>query len=925
MYRYFKVLLIAAVIVIGLLFSMSINAGPNFKIATGRVVDSFTRELLMDVQIDILSRADSSLIATTFSKGGINAFGYKGNVAIDSVPEGGAILYLRKEGYYPRYASVPKMGKSESRIELKLIMMDRIPFFKPKQLEEVTVTTSRVKMVVKGDTIVYNADAFALAQGSMLDGLISQLPGVELKGTGQIYVNGKFVNELLVNGENFFKGDPKIALENLPAYMVKDVQVYRRNDRLERVPKEDLPLVMDVNLKKQYQTGWIANAEAGYGTSNRYLGRLFGLMFTRDSRLSLVANVNNTNDDRKPGQTDSWNPNWQSAGRAEIAKAGIDYLWNSRLRSWKIETNLMAEHKRGDLQSQQVSERYLEGGNLSGTDRSTSLSRQWRVSTNNQFTFHVPRLWVYFEPKASFVREKANNTAASTTSDAMGSLLNSLDQTSDTYRRQWEVGADLTGTWELPLTTDQLSNKFSVLWNDRRYETLTGRNLLFPQQQEMNEHQLPQEFLPERRLKIFERIKYYGEYHFSKYIHGRYHFQYAFNHNNINSTRNYYEEKEVDLPSTAERNHTLIPSKSFHYTTSESTHSAEFRFDNYFKDVNIGELQSMIALFARLGVHYAPGHINYHYQDKVMNARRNPWYFEPVISAYLGLFKLDYSYKSRLCNLLDLIDVTDSANPLYVYAGNPNLKTGHIHNVKLSFYLLTFKGLDVTASYNKYENMVAQSAYYDTTTGITTFRPENVNGNWDVAVNVNYNSQFGPENKWDISSLTDFGYQNSVDIINRDESTVRNINVGEKLSLTYKIMEGMEIGAKGNADYRRVTSPRADFATINAVDFDYGLIFRATKLPWDMSFTTDLMMHSRRGYADSRLNTNDLVWNARLAKSILNGNLTFAIDGFDILGNLSNVRLVMNSQGRTETRYNTLPRYAMLHVIYRLNLQPKKK
>ncbi|MBD5365394.1 MAG: hypothetical protein HDR79_10705, partial [Bacteroides sp.] len=78
-------------------------------------------------------------------------------------------------------------------------------------------------------------------------------------------------------------------------------------------------------------------------------------------------------------------------------------------------------------------------------------------------------------------------------------------------------------------------------------------------------------------------------------------------------------------------------------------------------------------------------------------------------------------------------------------------------------------------------------------------------------------------------------------------------------------------------------------------------------------------------YSDSRLNTNDLVWNARVAKSILQGNLTFALDGSDILGQLSNVRLTMNSQGRTEARYNTLPHYAMLHVIYRLNIQPKKK
>lgn len=126
-------------------------------------------------------------------------------------------------------------------------------------------------------------------------------------------------------------------------------------------------------------------------------------------------------------------------------------------------------------------------------------------------------------------------------------------------------------------------------------------------------------------------------------------------------------------------------------------------------------------------------------------------------------------------------------------------------------------------------------------------------------------------------------------------------------------------------EWRHVTSSLAQFSTINALDYDYGVSFTAARLPWEMSFTTDLTMHSRRGYGDPSLNDDRLVWNARVAKSILRGNMTFALDGFDILGQLSNVRLVLNAQGRTETRYNTLPRYAMLHIIYRLNIQPKKR
>ena len=84
---------------------------------------------------------------------------------------------------------------------------------------------------MKGDTMVYNAAAFQLAQGSMLDELVRQLPGVRLEN-GQITVNGRFVSSLMLNGEDFFKGNPKIALDNLPAYMVDKVKVYeRQNDR----------------------------------------------------------------------------------------------------------------------------------------------------------------------------------------------------------------------------------------------------------------------------------------------------------------------------------------------------------------------------------------------------------------------------------------------------------------------------------------------------------------------------------------------------------------------------------------------------------------------------------------------------------------------------------------------------------------------
>ena len=91
------------------------------------------------------------------------------------------------------------------------------------------------------------------------------------------------------------------------------------------------------------------------------------------------------------------------------------------------------------------------------------------------------------------------------------------------------------------------------------------------------------------------------------------------------------------------------------------------------------------------------------------------------------------------------------------------------------------------------------------------------------------------------------------------------------------------------------------------------------ELPFGMQASTDVTMYSRRGYNDSAMNTNELVWNARLSKRCMRGRLTVMFDALDILGNLSNVRRYVNAQGKTETFYNVIPSYGLLHFVYRIN------
>lgn len=246
----------------------------------GKVIDAFTYEPLDSVHVSILSK-DSTLITQFQTKQPKNM---TFTSPIKLVKNGTYIFRFSKAGYKDTYQNfrIKSLKNRSFSTDVGIVKLDKKNLI---HMKEVAVNATMVRMVYKGDTLVYNA-AFKTAQGSMLDRLIAMLPGFELHPNGQIFVNGRQVSSLLINGEDFFKGKPSVALNNLPAYMVDKVKVYEKmSDRdkalgMDKTRYAQLPLVVDVNLKKEYSIGWIANATAGYGTDNHYVGKAFALRFS---------------------------------------------------------------------------------------------------------------------------------------------------------------------------------------------------------------------------------------------------------------------------------------------------------------------------------------------------------------------------------------------------------------------------------------------------------------------------------------------------------------------------------------------------------------------------------------------------------------------------------------------------------------------
>ena len=291
---------------------------------------------------------------------------------------------------------------------------------------------------------------------------------------------------------------------------------------------------------------------------------------------------------------------------------------------------------------------------------------------------------------------------------------------------------------------------------------------------------------------------------------------------------------------------------------------------------------------------------------------------------------LSYKLTQSAPNNEYLIDYRDDATPLVVRIGNPGLKESTLHQVDFSVNNTRW-GKHVTsinwnAKYEQWNNLIAQSMRYDLQTGVRTYRPENVNGNWGINSQFQLNSSFDKKNDWHYGLTTDFNYRHSEDYINLLQNTATT-KAGTDRFVTrqgFRLWYGRNyysLSASVNGEWIHAKSER--FATQDVFNVNYR-ISAGMPLPWKLQFSTSLLLNTRYGYADDQFNTKQLIWSARLKRFFFNGRLGMELEAFDLLNKMSSYSYSLNEQMQTETYRNVLKRYVMLNLTFRLNKEPKK-
>lgn len=836
-------------------------------------------------------------------------------------------------------------------------------------LSEVVVKATKVKFYVNGDTLVYNADAFELAEGSMLDALIQQLPSVELKSGGDIEVNGKHVDALLLNGKDFFNKDHRLMLDNLPSYMVKKVKAYDRSNeqlRMAGLPDDgNKEFVMDVQLKKEYSIGWIANAEAGAGTDDRFLGRLFALRFTPNSRLSFFANANNVSDDRKPGQNGDWSPLRQATGIRSVYDAGIDYNIDEKEGRWTTSGNVRTSYTEDDAEQHTSSENFLTGGNTFGRAYSKRHADNFKVSTGHEFNlYRRDKVLSYLglRPNFNYNRQHSRGESASAVFDDnlagqwgkawidsimspnAGYLLlrHALNRTISEARgngHSLNTGVDANAVFRIPHNNHFVFNASgNISYSDEKRHAYDHYQLDYPNSGTPTDRRNRYDLNTNRSLNyggiIGARRTEIGCLQLST--------DYIYSHANRETNRSLYllhlqegfDGELGTLPSANDLYKALDTSNSNQAEHTDDIHRLRFGYDYNSSRRHswnlIRQFRGNVEVrFERNQLDYQRGRLDtlFHRHTAFIQTDGD---WRLFTRDQKKVFEVNFNTRISAPGMTYLLNIRDDSDPLRIVLGNTRLKNPQRYHLGTSYrrVLSGERMWNVFGSANLAPRAIAMATFYNKQTGVHTVTPQNVNGNWDAHLGGGYNTPLDHKRLLSLATKTTFDYHHSVDLISTTAAPSRSIvssyYANETLSLTYRPNAKLQVKGIGNLHYQHSTSDRKDFETINVLDFDYGLTAQV-ELPWSLQLATDLTMYSRRGYADLIMNTNEFVWNARLSKRFLHGNLVCMLDGFDLLGNLSNVRRTINAQGRTETWNNVMPRYALLHIVYRLNKQPKKK
>lgn len=871
-----------------------------------------------------------------------NNAGTDGQFLLPGVPQGIYVMKVTYVGFKPQQFSLDLRKRKGNFKTADILLRENSTL-----MAEAVVEGQMPEMTVSEDTLVYNADAFKLPEGAMVEELLKKLPGVEVDENGRYTWNGKSVSQILVDGKRFFSGNKEMLLKNIPAEMIERIKAYDKESDLERftgIDDGEEQIVLDLTVRKEQKRGFYGQAEGGYGTKDRYNGRLNMNRFMDVQKFSLVGNTNNTRGD----------------GMTDHQEGGATMNWeNEKLEmNGSVHGNFNQSESDRRISNQSFVAKSYTNSHSSGENHNRNIGfdykLEWQPDTMSE---------IDFKPTFNYTHNRSKNHSLGATFNddpyrqpGITDPLSQLDELSHTIGVNRRVnassssGRNLNGGASLTFRRkfrkkgrtasvgangnisdgDNGSNSYNQL-DYYKILALTGEDSVYRKTQFNSSDSRQRQW--GTRLAYTEPV---GRQMYLQMVYSFTH-RYTLHARDVRSivdplssslgvgVDNYSDFASMALPDVDQCNST---------SNTYANHNIDLQWRISRTKLKLTAGVSVKPQYN--AVDYSKGVKDYHVSRHVANA-------SPTLNFRYRFSKqeqvrVQYNGNTGQPNITDLIpDTLSNANPLNIRLGNPELNPSFTQQMKAD-YSKNIPALQRTfsasAQFRTTRNATTSRTEYDDATGGRVTKPVNVNGNWNGRADVNFNTAFKGDKRFRINTNTQTNFTNAMGYVYSratKESTrnrTRGVSVREHLRLTFH-NDWLEVNAHSAIRYNHSRSTSSEAHDLDTYTFNYGLS-AVMNLPWGMTFGTDCGAYSRRGYADASMNTNQVLWNLSLSQRFLpKNNLILSLRASDILNQRDNINRSLSETARTDSRSEMVRRYVMLSLTYKFGKfggkQKKKK
>lgn len=934
---------------------------------SGYLIDKTSNEALQYANVQLYSLPDS-----TFLKGDVTK--EDGSFYVESSKFAGKILVRASFiGYIPVDKNIEIVKGQDNKVG-KIYLQENA-----EQLAEVSVTAEATPMTVKDDTVIFNADAYHVVEGAVLEDLVKKMPGTEVSD-GQVTVNGNQITRILMNGKEFYSSDPQVALKNLPANMVKDAKTYsKRSEQAELTGMEDEEeeWVLDFTVRKGFMDGWIGKVWAGGGhdidgpDDYRYDGHIDLNTISEDGNFSVIGSINNINnasalDDMRSGNSTGGGRGGFGGGGAGMmmmmggggfggmgggrsggmsssrgggmgggmmmgfggitSSASINAsLEQEPNESLKYGGDFTLQHQKREQDGTRTIESFLRDGNTSLKNSSSSSTTTTNMlMASGRLNWGIDSMTtILFRPRLML----SNNEMNSNSDSYVFGSLNDITMTRDSANMSIE-----------DYNTNSTSLSYNVNLQIVRKLNNNGRSITLGIG--VNGSANPSDgndlidayYYTDSVRKKSDRdsdgksnsFGWSGDISYVEPIFEKNYLQLRYSYQTTNSDSYSYVYENDSTAYTDSLSSKIESTYNGHRI--ELTWQGRYDKLRYNLGVTLQPQESKVDNFVgkNLGntkqtvLNWAP---NVRVQYRFTSTRN---------------LQLRYSGRSSAPSVTNLQEVIDVSNPMALEYGNPDLKPSFRNNVQLTFSNFdrtSNRNFIVNLSYNNTINSVASAIYTDNHTFVTESHLENVNGNWGVNGFLTFSTPLSNQ-KFSITSRTSANYNENVSITgdlingvaqNRREGTLGSLTLSETLQANYRC-DVFDFTLSGSVNYQK--ADRGDnngmsMANLsnNGETFNYTLTFDGNlHLPAKFDLSSDFNYRIYQGYGENSNNRNTAIWNAQLSKRFTDDSRwTVRVKVYDILQQQKMISRMVSETSITDSENSTLGCYAMLQVVYTIN------